>query len=322
MPKKIKIVFMGTPDFAIAPLQALISAENIEVSAVITREDKKVGRKQILSSPPVKILALQRQIPVLQPPELKNNPGIVKLIRELKPDFFVVVAYGQILPKEILEIPKYCAINIHGSLLPKYRGASPIEEALLKGDKETGLTFIKMNKKMDAGPILHVQRIPIDNEDTSITLRVKMSVIAATILPIVIQDYIDEITMPIKQNKTNATYCHKISKSDGIVDLFKMTAQEINNCIRAYTPWPGCYLIIKNKKLKLIEIKIETNKSTIKTLKPGQIIQSVPGQITIGAKSGAIIPTKVQLEGKNPMSIQDFLKGNTKLFSESLTSPK
>ncbi|MBU1953814.1 methionyl-tRNA formyltransferase [Patescibacteria group bacterium] len=322
MPEKIKVVFMGTPDFAVPPLQALISAENIEVSAVITQEDKKVGRKQIVTPPPVKILALENQIPVLQPPGLKNNAKIVKLLQDLRPDFIVVVAFGRILPETILKIPKYCCINIHGSLLPKYRGASPIEEALRRGDKETGLTFIKMTGEMDAGPVLHIQRLPIDPADTSLTLRVKLSVLASTLLPAVLQDYVDEVITPIPQDESKSTRCHKIIKADGFIDPVKMTANEISNCIRAFTSWPGCFLIIGNKKLKLIEIKTDNNSTNTKSLRPGQISEPASGQIAIGTKSGAIILTKVQLEGKKAMPIQDFLRGNKDLFKEALTSAK
>jgi len=144
---------MGTPEFALPPLEALLNDKDVEVQTVITREDKRTGRRKVITPPPVKVFAMLRNIPVLQPPSLKNSPEIVTLIKGLKPDFLVVVAFGQILPPEILAIPAYCCINLHGSLLPKYRGASPVEEALLHGDSETGVTFIKMNEKLDSGDI-------------------------------------------------------------------------------------------------------------------------------------------------------------------------
>ncbi len=203
--EKIKIVYFGTPEFAMRPLEALIANENYEVLTVVTQEDKKVGRKQVLTPPPIKVLAQEHEIPVLQPPKLKGNREVEELLLKLQPDFIVVTAYGQILPPEILQIPKEYCVNIHGSLLPKYRGASPIEASIRKGEKETGITFMKMEEKMDAGPILHVQRAPIDPSDTGATLREKLSILAGTLLPAVLQDILDGTTTPIPQDEHKAT---------------------------------------------------------------------------------------------------------------------
>lgn len=316
-----KIVFMGTPETAVKPLEALIVHPNFDVLAVVTQKDKKVGRKQILTPPPVKVLAEEHNIPVLQPSTVKNNADFQSILEKLAPDFLVVVAYGQILPTEILEIPKVSPINIHFSLLPQYRGASPIEAAFLAGDQETGITFIEMTEEMDTGPILHLQRVPIAKEDNAETMREKLSTLAGQLVPTVLQDVLDEVATPIHQDESHASYCHKISKEDGILNLETMTAKEINNRIRAYTPWPGCSLILGDKKLKLLEIDVEIDSDQTKKVSPKEIIDTEDG-IAIGTKNGLIIPKKVQLQGKREMDIQDFLRGNRSLLNESLTTPK
>lgn len=308
---------MGTPEFAVWPLASLAENENFKVLTVITQEDKKVGRKQVLTPLPVKVAAEKYGIPVLQPPSIKNNQEILDLLTKLTPDFIVVVAYGQILPQEMLDIPRYGSINIHGSLLPKYRGASPIEEAILRGETETGLTFIKMTKKMDAGPVMHMQRAPINPIDTAATLREKLSILAGQLVPAVLQDIVDDIAHPIEQNNSKATYCHKISKEDGLIELSNMNAREIQNHVRAYTPWPSCYLMLTDKRLKLLEVKTSDTKA-----KPGEVIDLENGTIGIGTKKGCIVPLKVQLEGKAPMQIQDFLRGNKDALNALLTSAK
>ncbi|MCA9374483.1 methionyl-tRNA formyltransferase [Candidatus Peregrinibacteria bacterium] len=312
-----KVVFMGTPELAVKPLQALILHPDFEVIAVVTQEDKKVGRKQILTPPPVKVAAEEHNIPVLQPPTLKNNEEFQETMEKLAPDFFVVVAYGQILPAEILEIPNEKPINIHFSLLPQYRGASPIESAFLANDQETGITFIEMTEKMDAGPILHLERVDISKEDNAETMREKLSTMSGQLVPTVLQDILDGVATPIQQDESHASYCHKISKEDGMINLQTMTAQEIHNRVRAYIPWPSCFLSLGDKKLKLIEIDVEESNAT----QPGKVIDKEEG-IAIETKAGLIILKKVQLQGKREMDIQDFLRGNRSLFNESLTTPK
>jgi len=316
---KLKVVYMGTPLFAVPGLEALAADPGIEVTAVITREDQKVGRKQILTPPPVKIATLALDIPVLQPPQLKGNADIAKLIRDMHPDFIVVAAYGHILPAEILKIPKYGCVNLHGSLLPKYRGASPIEEALLNGDTDTGITFIKMNEKMDAGDILYIQRIPIDPKDDALTLRAKISLIGATQLPFVLKDLREGTIEPIPQNESKATHCRKISKEDGAINLARMTAHEICNRIRAYTPWPQCFLMVDGKRFKITAAAFDENAPGVK---PAQIIENENGTVAIGTAKGLLLPKTVQLEGKKEMSIQEFTRGNKDFFKKLAVSAK
>lgn len=314
--EKLKIIYMGTPAFAVPPLLALIEDNDFEVLSVVTQLDKKIGRKRELTPPPIKKIAQEYDIPVLQPPSIKNNKAFHDLLVSLKPDFIIVVAYGQILPKEILEIPKISCINIHGSLLPMYRGASPIEEALLHGDKETGISFIKMIEKLDAGGIYQLQRINIADEDTSTTLRFKLSHLAATTLPLLLKDITDGILTPLPQNEDLATNCHKISKTNGAADLTVDTAEEIKNRVRAFTPWPGCYLTIDGKKLKLLEVETSKGKES------AALVTFMDNKVMLKTKKGLLIPLKVQLEGKNPMTIQDFLRGNKELFNKLLARAK
>jgi len=318
MPKPLKIIFMGTPDFAMPSLQALIDDKDFEVVAVITQEDKKVGRKQELTAPPIKQLAQKNNLPVFQPQKIKNNEDFQKLLKNLESDILVVVAYGQIIPKEILEIPKFGAVNVHPSLLPLYRGASPIEAALLHGDQETGVTIMKLISKMDAGPILNVTRLKILENDNAESLYTKLFLLGGKILPHVLRDLANSEITPLPQNESKASYCHKIQKEDGQINLPTLTAQEIMNRWRAYTPWPSIFLIVEGKRLKLIEMEIDEKLQ----LEPGIVKELSKNNIAIGTKQGAIIPKKLQLEGKKTMGIQEFLLGNRVLLSKLLTNPK
>lgn len=317
MPKKIKIVYMGTPIFAILPLQALLKDKTFKIQAVITRQDKKIGRKHVLTPPPIKALALEYGLTVLQPQKIQD-PKWLKLLQSLQPDLIIVVAYGKILPAKLLKIPKHGCINLHGSLLPKYRGASPIEEALLHGDTETGITFIKMNESLDSGDILLTQKIQIDPKDTALTLRQKLSLVGAAILPYLLKDVVEENIKPLPQNHPQASYCHKITKKDGLVKLKTMTATQIKNRLRAYTPWPSCFLMINNKRVKLLDIATDEKSS----IQPQQALQQKDGSVALGSKKGAIILKKIQMEGKKPLTIQEFLRGNPDFFKNALASPK
>ncbi len=239
-------------------------------------------------------------------------------MRSLKPDLLVVVAYGQILPEELLEMPGYGAVNVHASLLPKYRGASPIEAALLNGENETGVTIMKMSKELDAGDILDIAKLPIEEKDNAETLTAKLSLLGGKILPYVLKDLVEGGIHPIPQDHSKATFCHKITKEDGLIDLKNLTARQILNRLRAYTPWPSIYITIEGKRLKLLEMDIEEKLA----LPAGTAREISKGSIAFGTKQGVIIPHKVQLEGKKIMTIQEFLLGNRSLLSKLLTNPK
>jgi len=308
--KKLKVIFMGTPEFACPPLFELINDPNIEIRAVITAEDKPVGREQKITPPPVKVLAVESGLTVLQPAKIAGNPEFLELVKNLKPDFIVVVAFGKILRRDMLDIPKYGCINLHGSLLPLYRGASPVEEALLNGDEETGISFIQMTEKLDAGDILLVQRLNIDPQDNALTLRKKLSFMGARLLPFLLKDITDGIIRPISQDEKKATVCRKIKKENGLVDLATMSAIEIVNRIRAYTPWPQCHILIEGKMFKILEASFDESASAPS---PGKITVT-DGKMEMGTIKGILLPTKIQMEGKKPMTVQDFLRGNSNLF--------
>ena len=313
-----KVIFMGTPEFALPLLQALIDDPHFEICAVITREDKKIGRRQVLTAPPIKKLALSHHLHVLQPSHLKKNIEFLELVERLRPDFIVTMMYGHILPKELLEIPRYGAINLHPSLLPKYRGSSPVVSALLNGDKETGITFIKMGEKLDSGNILFVKKIPIEQQDNAASLYIKLTLIGASFLPVILKNIQENNIQEIPQNESQATYCGKIKKDDGCISISALTAEEICNRIRAYTPWPSCFIFCGGRSLKFLEADFDNEKNA----SPGDIVELTKNTVGIGTKKGLLIPKKIQLEGKKPMMIHEFLAGNPELLKKLLASAK
>lgn len=308
MLNKIKIVFMGTPEFAVAPLKALLDDTRFNVTMVVTQPDAPVGRKQLLTPPPVKELAIKYNIKVQQPETLRKNEDFLAILKSESPDFLVTAAYGKILPQTILDVPKFLPINIHGSILPKYRGASPIEEALLNGDKETGITYIKMGKGMDDGQVLQINKLPIIESDNNQILREKLSKLAAeTVCDLLINIVENKITM-VEQEHEKATYCGKIIKENGEIKPEIENAEKILNKIRAYTPWPSTFIIRNQKRYKLIDA-IQVIKDVTKAnvgdffeYEKKLFLQTFDGQIEV---------LRIQPEGKNAISAQDFLRGNS-----------
>lgn len=304
----MKIVYFGTPEFAVKPLESLLKEENIEILAVITQPDKTQGRKKILTSSPIKKLAETKNLKIIQPKtkkELKNE-----LDKLQKADFFVVIAFGMILTKNILDMPKFGTINVHASLLPKYRGASPIQESLLHGDEETGVSIMNIDEELDHGNLFLLRRLNINPEDNFETLSSKLSNLTANILPHVLNDIMEGNLTAIPQNKAKASYCHKIEKENGKID-FRKSAREIKNMIRAYTPWPGVYTILKNKKIKIITSDTENKEN----LQPGEF-KIENGILKIGTSKGVLIPKILQPEGKNPMDIKSFINGYQSLINK------
>ncbi len=296
----MKIVFLGTPEFALASLNSLSNDPNIDIVTVVTQPDKPVGRKQVLTPPPVKVLAEKIGLKVIQP---KNNEELYDNLANIKADFFIVIAFGMILPKKILDIPTYGSINVHASLLPKYRGASPIQQSILKGDDQTGISIMKMDEKLDHGPVYIVKRMPISPKDTSETLSTKLSFLGGEILPSVLHDIVEENLKEIPQNHKQASHCKKIKKEDGKIDWNK-SATEIMNMMRAFTPWPGIYTNFKNKKLKIIQAEKEDGNLEIGEFKLNG------KKLMIGTGDGVITPSEVQIEGKKACKISDFINGN------------
>ncbi len=306
----MKIVFFGTPQIACPVLEVLIKHPDFDVVAVVTQEDKPFGRKQILTPSPVKTLALQHNLQILQTPNLKKDRVLKEVLQDLNADFFVVLAFGQIIDQETLNIPKIAPINIHGSLLPKYRGASPIEEAILSGDTETGISIMKMVLKMDAGPVYEQIKIPILEHDNAITLREKMSQAAAESLPDILKRIEAKQLDSKPQNDASATYCHKITSTDAFVDFTTMSVTEIINKWRAYIAWPGIKFKHQNKTFKIHKIQ-----RSEQTLKPGEF--STEEGLLIGTAEKSLEILELQPEGKGSMSARDFLRGNASFFQSN-----
>jgi len=279
----MKYIFFGTPEFAAIVLEKLINTGYIP-EAVICNPDEPVGRKQILTSPPVKRLIANsgQLIEIFQP---VNKSGLLAISRKLlaiKPDLAIIAAYGKIIPKEILDIPRYGTLNVHGSLLPKYRGASPIQHAILNGDKETGVTIMKIDEEMDHGNIISNLKTQISKVDTYDSLSQKLAISGAKLLIKIIPDYISGRIKPIEQDHSKATYTKIIKKEDGKIDWSK-SAEEIERMTRAFYPWPTAWTTWNGKILKILEAEVCGNNLAIK---------------------------KLQLEGGKILSIREFLNGH------------
>lgn len=300
--KNMQIVFMGTPEFAVPSLQALINSEHT-VGAVICQPDKPVGRKQVLTAPPVKKLADKHEITVIQPERLRGNTDFLRKLEEISPDLICVTAYGKILPVEILQLPNIGCINVHASLLPKYRGAAPINWAIINGEDITGVTTMLMDKGMDTGDILLKKKIEIRYEDTSLSISEKLSVIGAELLLITIKEYVNKKIKPEMQNENEATYAPLLKKEHGIIDWDK-PAVDLRNQIRGLLPWPVAYTFIKNKMLKIFSADIVEDSGT-----PGSILKSTKSELVIGAGKNSLSLNEVQLEGNRVMDIKSFLAG-------------
>lgn len=308
--KNIKIIFMGTPAFSEPILSGLIDTYN--VIAVVTQPDKKAGRQQVLSQSAIKKTAKANQIEVLQPEKLKDNQKFFDKIKKLNPDLIVVAAYGFILPKEILDIPEYGVINVHASLLPQYRGASPIQVAILNGEKETGVTIMLVNEKMDQGDILNQAKADIDQDETFLSLHDKLSILGAHLLINTLPQYLKGEIQPQKQDNEKATYCPIISKADGKIDWLK-SADEIERQVRAFNPWPGTWTFWHNKKLKIHKVsKLKTEKD-----KAGKVFE-VDNGLAVSCGQDSLKIEELQLEGKKIMTANEFLNGYKKIIGSIL----
>jgi methionyl-tRNA formyltransferase len=251
----LRIGFFGTPELSARVLEDIIATSDMEVVFVVTNPDKPFGRDQVLQSSPVKVLASSRDIPIFIPMKIRENKEFFDILRSFECDYFVVVAYGRILPLELLDIPQKKSINIHGSILPAYRGASPIQSALLHGEKETGVTIMEMSEGMDEGDILKIRTVPIDSIETAETLFEKFAEISGPTLIQTLRELETGGITPLPQDDSLATYCKKIEKEDGLVD-WKKSADEIYHMWQAYTPWPGIYTLYEGKRLLLESVSV------------------------------------------------------------------
>ena len=298
----MKAVFMGTPEFAVPTLQALI--DHHEVLAVVTQPDKQRGRGKKMQFPPVKEKAVEYDIPVYQPQRARDEEFIEEL-KNLNPDVIVVVAYGQILPESILNIPKYGCINVHGSLLPKYRGAAPIQWAVLDGEEKTGITTMYMEKGLDTGDMIDKAEVVLDKKETAGSLHDKLMVLGADLLLETLKKLEDGTAVREKQNDEESCYAKMLSKDMGQIDFAK-SAREIECLIRGMNPWPSAYTFLNGKTLKVWKCKVSTEKTDAV---PGTIFLADKEGIHTACGEGVLILTEVQLEGKKRMETEAFLRG-------------
>lgn len=310
----LNILFMGTPDFAQESLKSLVE-NNYKVIGVVTNPDKPKGRGMKLVASPVKEYALEKNIPVYQPIKVRNNKEFIDKIKTLNPDVICVVAYGKILPKEILEIPKYGCINVHASLLPKYRGAAPIQWAVLNGDKETGVTTMYMDVGMDTGDMILKEKVEIGEDETTGELWDRLSKIGGELLVETLKQ-IENGTAPREKQSDNFTMAPMLNKEMSKIDWKNKTAQEIKDLVRGLNPIMGAYTFLKGKKIKFWKVDVSNKKldeiEDIDNLENGTILLADQKEgLFIKTKEGVLKVIEIQGENAKRMSIGDFLRGNS-----------
>lgn len=312
---KVRVCFLGTPEFAVTSLKALIEDEHFEVVGVVSQPDRPAGRKMQLTPSPVKNLALANGLRVITPESLKKNPLIVEEIKKWGAEVAVVVAFGQILTQEFLDMFPYGAVNVHGSILPRWRGAAPIQRGVEAGDKESGVTLQKMVKKLDAGDIIGIRRVALDNEITAMELHDKLAVLGADLLRVELMDYVRGNLVPHPQDETQVTYAHKIEKAESEVK-WMLPAVEIHNKIRALTMGPGTYTLLEGKKLKLHKTRVSENAGAHPNA--GAIVDINDEFISVQCGGGVLNIFEVQPESRNRMKVRDFLKGHALKIGDHL----
>ena len=298
----MRIVFMGTPEIAAMVLDSLIASRH-EVAAVVTQPDKPNTRGNAVVYSPVKQLALDNNIPVLQPVKASAEESVAE-IASYKPDIIVVAAYGQLLKSNLLELPKYRCINVHASLLPKYRGASPIQWAVINGEKETGISIMYMEKGLDTGDVILQKRLELAADETAGTLHDRLGELAGPVLLEALELIENGSAQPVPQNDAESTYVSVFDKSMGKLD-FNKSSVELERLIRGLIPWPGAFTYINGKMLKIWKAEI----GSVDGLKPGEMYTEVPGELYIGTLDGSLRILELQLEGRKRMYTSDFLRG-------------
>ncbi|OGN98544.1 MAG: methionyl-tRNA formyltransferase [Chloroflexi bacterium RBG_13_51_52] len=310
----MRIVFMGSPRFAVPSLEQLLIAE-YEVVAVYTQPDRPSGRGRALALSPVKEAALRWGIPVLQTENIKSQEVLAKLTA-LKPDIIVVCAYGQILPQALLDIPPRECLNVHFSLLPRHRGASPVAAAILAGDDFTGVSIQLVRFKLDTGPVLETAAVPVSSLDNTGTLTDKLSLVGAHLLEEALSGWLRGEITPLPQDESKASYLGQVTKKDGEID-WQQPALAIWRRVRAYYPWPGCFTYWRGKQLKINEAVVSPDKSDIG---PGRVVAlpSIEGGLGITTGDGILGVLNVQYAGKKAMSAAEFLRGQRDFISAAL----
>lgn len=301
--KDIRVAFMGTPDFSLKPLQTLI--DNTNVVLVVTKKDAEIGRKKILTPSPVKKMALENNIPVITPNSIKKE---YQSVIDYQPDLIVTCAYGKIIPKELIDYPKYGCVNIHASLLPKYRGAAPIQWAILNGENETGITLMYMDEFMDTGDIIDIEKCPIEDNDDIGTLHDKLSLIGSNLLLKNLKNITNGKANRVKQNNEEATYAPMIERNMEELN-FNDTVKNVYNKIRAFSPWPLSKTNILGEEIKVIKSHYEIKKSEVEK------IYITKDSLGIGCSDGIIYFDIVKPVGKKDMDIKSYLNGKKDLLN-------
>ena len=303
MTQPLRIIFAGTPDFAARHLQALIQSE-LQIVGVYSQPDRPAGRGKKLKASEVKALALEHNLPVFQPQSLKNDDALVEL-KNLNADIMIVVAYGLILPKAILEAPRLGCLNVHGSILPRWRGAAPIQRAIWAGDEQTGVTIMQMDEGLDTGDMLHISRCAINADETSASLYTKLAELGPDALIETVNKLAKGELKAEPQNDELANYAKKLSKDEANID-WSMDAAQIERNIRSFNPWPVCFTQMGEQTVKIYQAQVVDQ-----TGSAGQVLSSDKTGVVVACGKHAICITQLQPQGKKPMAISDFLNGRS-----------
>lgn len=305
-----RAVFFGTPAFAATVLRRLLAPDSpVEVVAAVTQPDKPTGRSQVLTAPPVKRLALEHGLRVLQPPSLRR-PAAASALARLRPELGIVAAYGKILPPEVLDLAPLGYLNVHASLLPRWRGAWPVGAAILAGDTETGVSIMKLDPGMDTGPVLAERREPIRPDDTTGSLEARLASLGAALLCEVLPGYLAGTIVPQAQDDRAATYSHPVRKADGLLDWTKPAA-DLERQVRAMQPWPGAFTTWDGKQLRVLRSHVagEGEAAIPPEAPPGLVVPAGRRAAVVSGRGTALVLDEVQLEGRAPVPIASFLNG-------------
>lgn len=305
-----KIVFMGTPDFAVPVLERLIAEH--EVIGVVTQPDRPAGRNRQVQLSPVKQAALAANIPVFQPEKIRR-PEAIETLRQWTPDVYIVAAFGQILPQTVLDIPPHGSVNVHASLLPRWRGAAPIQAVIRAGDAETGITIMKMDAGLDTGPMLSQRSIPLAPDETGASLHDKLAQLGGDLLIDTLPGYLSGAIQPQPQDDALSTLAPRIDKEEGRID-WTQSAVQIERTVRAFTPWPGTFTTWNGQTLKILAGKVLSGRA-----EPGKVV-SMNGELALGTGDGLYAPERLQLQGRNAVSSADFVRGYPQFVDARLGS--
>ncbi|NPA17403.1 MAG: methionyl-tRNA formyltransferase [Aquificae bacterium] len=301
----MRVIFWGTPEFAVESLKKLLKSRH-QVVGVVTQPDKPKGRGKKLTPPPVKVVAQEHGIPVFQPEKVKNNPELLENLKKLNPDIFVVVAYGKILPEEVIHLPPFKTINVHASLLPQYRGAAPIHRAIMEGKEKTGVCIMEITEELDAGDIYECTEVPISENDDIVSLHDKLARIGAELLVNVLDKIEKGEAIKKPQEHSKATYASPIKKEEGKID-WNRSAVEIFNQIRALKVWPKAFTTFRNKEMKILEASV-LDKET--EGRPGEITEIKKGEgFVVQTGKGKLLIKKVQFPNSKPITADEAVRG-------------